>query len=62
MSRIMNSQKVIISGVLERMSLSSPTCGTRHDLHKIIGNQLYNRDIPHGNFRLLFGNSMVSQV
>ena len=36
MSKIMYSQKVVKSGVPERVSVSCPTCVTRHDLPKII--------------------------
>ena len=36
-----NSPKSVKSGVPEKLSISCPTCGTRHDLHQIIGNQLY---------------------
>ena len=41
MGEIMNSPKGVKSGVPERVSISSPTYGTRHDLHKITGNQSY---------------------
>ena len=41
MSKIMNSPKGVKSGVPERVSIYCPTCGTRHDLHKITGNQSY---------------------
>ena len=34
MGEIMNSPKGVKSGVPERVSISCPTCGTRHDLHK----------------------------
>ena len=37
----MNSPKGVKSGVPERVSISCPTCGTRHDLPKITGNQSY---------------------
>ena len=37
----MNSQKGVKSGVPERASISCPTCGTRHDLPKITGNQSF---------------------
>ena len=37
----MNSPKGVKSGVLERVSIFWPTCGTRHDLFKITGNQAY---------------------
>ena len=41
MSKIMNSPKArgVESGVPERVSISCPTCGTRHDLPKITRNQ-----------------------
>ena len=38
---IMNSPNGVKSGFLERVSISCPTCGTRHDLYKITGNQSY---------------------
>ena len=41
MGEIMNSPKGVKSGVPERVSISCPTCGTLHDLHKITGNQSY---------------------
>ena len=41
MSKIMNSPKGAKAGVLERVSISCPTCGTHHDLHKTTGNQSY---------------------
>ena len=41
MGEIMNSPKGVKSDVPERVSISCPTCGTRHDLHKITGNQPY---------------------
>ena len=37
----MNSPKGVKSGVPERVSISRPTIGTRHDLRKITGNQSY---------------------
>ena len=37
----MNSPKGVRSGGPKRVSISCPTCGTRHDLHKITGNQSY---------------------
>ena len=37
----MNSPNGVKSNVLERVSISCSTCGTRHDLHKITGNQSY---------------------
>ena len=39
MGEIMNSPKGVKSGAPEGVSISCPTCGTRHDLHKITGNQ-----------------------
>ena len=39
MGEIMNSPKGVKSGVPERVSISCPTCGTRHDLPNITGNQ-----------------------
>ena len=41
MGEIMNSPKGVKSGVPERVSSSCPTCGTRHDLPLITGNQSY---------------------
>ena len=41
MDEIMNSQEGVKSGVPERVSISSPTCGTRHDSPKITINQSY---------------------
>ena len=41
MGEFMNSQKGVKSGVLERISISCPTCGTSHDLQEITGNQAY---------------------
>ena len=41
MGEIMNSPNRVKSAVLERESISCPTCGTRHDVHKITGNQSY---------------------
>ena len=37
MGEIMNSPKGVKSGVPERVSISCPTCGTRHDLQQITG-------------------------
>ena len=37
----MNSPKGVKSGVPEEVSISCPTCGTRHDLIKTTGNQSY---------------------
>ena len=37
----MNSPKGVKSGVPERVNISCPTCGTRHDLPIITGNQSY---------------------
>ena len=34
MGEIMNSQRGVKSGVPERVSISCPTCGTRHDYRK----------------------------
>ena len=42
MSEIMISPNGEKSGVQERASISCPTCGTRHDLHKITS-QLVNK-------------------
>ena len=39
MGEIMNSPKGVKSRAPERMSISCPTCGTRHDLHT--GNHSY---------------------
>ena len=39
MGEIMNSPEGVKSCVPERVSISCPTCGTRHDLHQITGNQ-----------------------
>ena len=40
MGEIMNSQGLgVISGVPDRVSISCPTHGTRHDLPKTTGNQ-----------------------
>ena len=39
MGEIMNSKKGVESGVPERVSISCPTCGTRHDVRKTTGNQ-----------------------
>ena len=36
MGDIMNSPKAVKSGVAERVSISCPTCGTRHDLQNTI--------------------------
>ena len=41
MGEIMNSPKGVKSGVPERVSISCTTCGTRHDLRQITGNQSY---------------------
>ena len=41
MGETMNSPKGVKSGVPERVSISCPTCGTRHDSRKLTGNQLY---------------------
>ena len=41
MGEIMNSPKRVKSGVSERVSISGPTYGTRHNLHQITGNQSY---------------------
>ena len=37
----MNFPKGVKSGVPERVSISCPTCGTRHDLHKLTKYQSY---------------------
>ena len=42
MGEIMNSPKGVKSCVPERVSISCPTCGTRHDLSQITGNHLYD--------------------
>ena len=39
MGEIINSPKGVKSGVPERVSISCPTCGTRHDLPQVTGNQ-----------------------
>ena len=39
MGEIMNSPTGVKSGVPERVSISCSTCGTRHYLRKITGNQ-----------------------
>ena len=39
MGEIMNCPKRVKSGVPERVSISCPTCGTRHDLPQLTGNQ-----------------------
>ena len=36
MSEIINSQKGLESGVPERVSISCPTCGTRHDFTQLL--------------------------
>ena len=41
MGEIMNSPKKVKSGVPERVSISCPTCGTRHDVSQITGKQSY---------------------
>ena len=41
MGEIMNSPKGVKSGVPERVNISCPTCGTRHDLTKRTVNQSY---------------------
>ena len=41
MGEIMNSPKGVKSCVQERVSISCPTCGTRHGLQKATGNQSY---------------------
>ena len=41
MGEILNSPNGVKSGIPERVSISFPTCGTRHDSLKIVGNQLY---------------------
>ena len=41
MGKIMNSPKGVKLGVLERVSISCPTCDTRHDLSNTTGNQSY---------------------
>ena len=41
MSKIMNSANGVKSYVLERVSISCPTCCTRHDLPKTTGKKLY---------------------
>ena len=41
MGEIMSSPKGVTSGAPERVSIPCPTCGTRHDLHKITGSQSY---------------------
>ena len=41
MGEIKNSPKGVKSGVPERVRISCPTCGTRHDLPQITGNQSY---------------------
>ena len=39
MGEIMNSPNGGKSDVQEQVGISCPTCGTRHDLHKTIGNK-----------------------
>ena len=39
----MNSPKEVKSGFPERVSISCPTCGTRHDLQQITGLQSNGR-------------------
>ena len=41
MGEIMNSPKGVTLGAPERVSISCPTCGTRHDVSQITGNQSY---------------------
>ena len=41
MDEIMNSPKGVKSGVPDRLRISCPKCGTRHDLLQITGNQSY---------------------
>ena len=41
MGEIMNAPKGMKSCVSERVSIFWPTCGTRHDLLQITGNQSY---------------------
>ena len=41
MGEIMNSPNGVKSGVPERVRIFCPTCGTRHDLPQITGNQSY---------------------
>ena len=41
MGEIMNSPKGVESGVPERVSISCPICGTRHDSLTMTGNQAY---------------------
>ena len=41
MGEIKNSTKGVKSGVPERVSISCPTCDTRHDLLQITGNKSY---------------------
>ena len=51
MGEIINSPKGVKSGVPERVSISCPTRGTRHDLLQLTGNQSYvtvsERTIQH---------------
>ena len=41
MGKIKNPPKRVKSCVLERVSISCPTCGTHHDLSQITVNQSY---------------------
>ena len=41
MGEIMNSPKGVKSCVPERVGISFPTCGTRHDVPQLTGNQSY---------------------
>ena len=38
MGEVMKSPKGVKTGVPERVIISCPTCGTRHDLHNLTGN------------------------
>ena len=52
MSKIMKSPKGVKSGVSERVSISCPTCGTRHDLLKTTGNQSYVTQSVNRSFNI----------
>ena len=65
MGEIMSSPKGVKSSVPERVSMSCPTCGTRHDLPQITGNQSYvtvsEQPIQHKCQQGLYGDHRISE-
>ena len=51
MGEVMNSPKGVKAGVPERVNISCPTCGTRHDLPQITYDTVGEQTIQHMRHR-----------